>query len=145
MEQVKEVLRYHYYAYRTEQTYCDWILRYLKFHGGKTHPREMGKAEIERFLSHLAVQATLPLRPSASTTARPFGPRNDSTRPTAERTLDNWQSDLGRVCRRVVLRVVCHNAFRLIVVLTARVQIAREPREIAARDLDSYCIPVILD
>ncbi len=98
MDQIKEVLRYHHYAYRTEKTYCDWILRYLKFHGGNRHPREMGKAEIERFLSHLAVQATLPLRPSASTTARPFGPRNDSTRPTAERTLDNWQSDLGRVC-----------------------------------------------
>ena len=32
MDQVKEVLRYHHYAYRTEQTYCDcdWIVRYLK-------------------------------------------------------------------------------------------------------------------
>ncbi len=32
MAQVKEVLRYHHYAYRTEQTYCDcdWIVRYLK-------------------------------------------------------------------------------------------------------------------
>ena len=59
MEQVREVLRYHHYAYRTEKTYCDWILRYLKFHGGKTHPGEMGKAEIERFLSHLAVQGNV--------------------------------------------------------------------------------------
>jgi len=59
MDQVKEVLRYHHYAYRTEKTYCDWILRYLKFHGGKTHPREVGKAEIERFLSHLAVQGNV--------------------------------------------------------------------------------------
>jgi len=59
MHQVKEVLRYHHYAYRTEQTYCDWIVRYLKFHGGKTHPRKMGKAEIERFLSHLAVQGNV--------------------------------------------------------------------------------------
>ncbi len=59
MDQVKEVLRYHHYAYRTEQTYSDWIVRYLKFHGGKTHPRQMGKAEIERFLSHLAVQCNV--------------------------------------------------------------------------------------
>ena len=59
LDQVKEVLRYHHYAYRTEQTYCDWILRYLKFHGGSTHPRQMGKAEIERFLSHLAVQGNV--------------------------------------------------------------------------------------
>ncbi len=28
MDQVREVLRYHHYAYRTEQTYCDWIKRY---------------------------------------------------------------------------------------------------------------------
>jgi integron integrase len=63
MDQVKQVLRYHHYAYRTEQTYCDWILRYVKYHGGKTHPKEMGKREIEEFLSHLATRG----RVSAST------------------------------------------------------------------------------
>jgi integron integrase len=56
MDQVRQVLRYHHYAYRTEQTYCDWIVRYIKFHGGKKHPADMGKAEIEAFLSHLATQ-----------------------------------------------------------------------------------------
>ena len=55
MDQVRQVLRYHHYAFRTEQTYCDWIVRYVRFHGGKTHPREMGKTHIEAFLSHLAV------------------------------------------------------------------------------------------
>lgn len=47
MDQVRQVLRYHHYAYRTEQTYCDWIMRYIRYHGSKTHPREMGKKEIE--------------------------------------------------------------------------------------------------
>ncbi len=56
MDQVQQVLRYHHYAYRTEQTYCDWIMRYIRYHGSKTHPRKMGKKEIEAFLSHLAVQ-----------------------------------------------------------------------------------------
>jgi len=42
MDQVRQVLRYHHYAYRTEQTYCDWIMRYIRYHGGKTHPRNMG-------------------------------------------------------------------------------------------------------
>ena len=56
MDQVRQVLRYHHYAYRTEQTYCDWIARFIRFHGGKTHPKDMGKSEIESFLSHLAVQ-----------------------------------------------------------------------------------------
>lgn len=55
MEQVRQVLRYHHYAKRTERTYSDWIVRYIKFHGAKKHPRYMGKAEIEAFLTHLAV------------------------------------------------------------------------------------------
>jgi len=33
MDQVWQVLRYYHSAYRTEQTYCDWILRCVKFHG----------------------------------------------------------------------------------------------------------------
>jgi len=41
---------------KSEQIYCDWIMRYIRYHGGKTHPRNMGKKEIEAFLSHLAVQ-----------------------------------------------------------------------------------------
>lgn len=53
MDQVRQVLRYHHYAYRTEQTYCEWILRYIKFHGSKTHPLNMGKIHIDAFLSHL--------------------------------------------------------------------------------------------
>ena len=54
MDQVREVLRYHHYAYRTEQTYCQWILRYIHHFGGKTHPNLLGAKDIERFLSHLA-------------------------------------------------------------------------------------------
>ena len=54
MDQVRQVLRYHHYAYRTEQTYCEWIVHYLKFYDYKKHPNKMGKTEIEKFLSHLA-------------------------------------------------------------------------------------------
>jgi len=54
MDQVREVLRYHHYAYRTEQTYCQWILRYIHYFGGKTHPRLLGAKNVEAFLSHLA-------------------------------------------------------------------------------------------
>ncbi|MGK5095319.1 integron integrase [Deltaproteobacteria bacterium TL4] len=54
MDQVREVLRYHHYAYRTETTYCQWILRYIRFFGGQTHPRELGARDVEKFLSHLA-------------------------------------------------------------------------------------------
>jgi len=54
MDQVREVLRYHHYAYRTEQTYCQWILRYIYYFGGKTHPINLGAKDVESFLSHLA-------------------------------------------------------------------------------------------
>jgi hypothetical protein len=47
-------MRYHHYAIRAEQTYAKWMLDYIRFNGTR-HPREMGKPEIERFLSHLAV------------------------------------------------------------------------------------------
>ena len=54
MDQVREVLRYYHYAYRTEQTYGMWIKRYLAFYGMSRHPNTMGSAEVERYLSHLA-------------------------------------------------------------------------------------------
>jgi hypothetical protein len=39
----------------TEVTYLAWIRRYIVFHG-RRHPREMGKAEVEAFLTYLAVE-----------------------------------------------------------------------------------------
>ncbi|MBU2621698.1 MAG: integron integrase [Proteobacteria bacterium] len=63
MDQVRQVLRYHHYSLSTEKTYCDWISRYIKYHKCKRHPSEMGKREIEDFLSHLATD----LKVSAST------------------------------------------------------------------------------
>lgn len=54
MDQVREVLRFHHYAYSTERSYISWILQYIRFHN-KKHPKDMGKFEIESYLSHLAI------------------------------------------------------------------------------------------
>lgn len=54
MDQVRETMRYYHYAYRTEQTYCEWIKRYLSFYGMSRHPDTMGSQEVERWLSRLA-------------------------------------------------------------------------------------------
>lgn len=54
MDQVREVLRYHHYAIRTEDTYCAWIMRFLKHFGGKTHPKDLNAENVEEFLSFLA-------------------------------------------------------------------------------------------
>jgi site-specific recombinase XerD len=55
LEQVREVLRGQQYALNTEECYIDWIRRFILFHQ-KRHPREMGKIEVELFLTHLAAE-----------------------------------------------------------------------------------------
>ena len=54
MDQVRETLRFYHYAYNTEKSYVEWILRFIHF-SGKKHPKDMGKPEIEKFLSHLVI------------------------------------------------------------------------------------------
>ncbi|SFG91800.1 integron integrase [Duganella sp. CF458] len=62
LDQVRAVIRTLHYSIRTEQAYVDWARRFILFHN-KRHPQEMGKEEIESFLTHLAVEG----RVSAST------------------------------------------------------------------------------
>ncbi len=54
LDQVRDKLRVKHYSIRTEQTYSDWIKRYIYYHV-KRHPKDMGAREIEAFLTHLAV------------------------------------------------------------------------------------------
>lgn len=54
LDQVAAKLRVNHYSLRTEKVYLDWIRRYILYHG-KRHPTEMGAAEVEAFLTHLAV------------------------------------------------------------------------------------------
>jgi integron integrase len=67
MDQVREVLRFHHYAYNTEKSYVSWILQFIRFHS-KKHPKDMGKSEVEAFLSHLAINRNV----SASTQNQAF-------------------------------------------------------------------------
>lgn len=54
LEQVVTRMRVKHYSLRTEKSYVDWIKRYI-WHHGKRHPKDLGAAEVEAFLSHLAV------------------------------------------------------------------------------------------
>ena len=54
LERLRIHLRTRHYSIRTEQAYIDWARRFIVYHG-KRHPQEMGAAEVEAFLSHLAV------------------------------------------------------------------------------------------
>jgi len=77
-QQVQEVMRFFHYSQRTEDTYWQWIVRYLRFHRrpsppaprpsdgrgespapaggghGWRHPRDLGAAEVSAYLTHLA-------------------------------------------------------------------------------------------
>ncbi|MEK7281279.1 MAG: phage integrase N-terminal SAM-like domain-containing protein, partial [Chloroflexota bacterium] len=55
LDQVRRVIRFKHYSIRTEETYIQWIRRFILFHG-KQHPRDMGEGHIRDFLTHLAVE-----------------------------------------------------------------------------------------
>lgn len=54
LDQVRARISVKNYSIRTENQYVFWIRCFIVFHG-KRHPREMGAAEVEAFLSDLAV------------------------------------------------------------------------------------------
>ena len=67
-DQFHEVCRFKYFSERTETSYWQWVVRYLKFHRtqegtrwnaslpnqGWRHPKELGGPEVAAFLSDLA-------------------------------------------------------------------------------------------
>jgi integron integrase len=62
LDQLRQQIRYRHYSVRTEQCYVQWVRRFIRFHCLR-HPRELGGADVARFLSHLANER----RVSAST------------------------------------------------------------------------------
>ena len=50
----RERMRTRHLALRTEHAYLRWLQRYIAFHAPR-HPRELGAAGVEQFLTHLAV------------------------------------------------------------------------------------------
>ncbi len=55
LDQLRESLRSRHYSRRTEQTYCQWVKRFIFFHHVR-HPAEMAEPEMNQFLTHLAVK-----------------------------------------------------------------------------------------
>lgn len=62
LDQMRERIRVLHYSIRTEHAYVDWIRRFV-LHHNKRHPRDMGAAHVEQFLSYLAAERNV----SAST------------------------------------------------------------------------------
>jgi len=53
LEEVRAATRLFHYSLRTERSYIDWIVRFIKFHDDR-HPAEMGEAHVAEFLTWLA-------------------------------------------------------------------------------------------
>jgi len=58
LDQYREFLRNRHYSLRTEKTYIGWVRQYILYHN-KRHPREMGVAEINEFITHLVNQKSV--------------------------------------------------------------------------------------
>ena len=58
LDQLRERIRLLHYSRRTEEAYVYWARAYIRFHELR-HPAEMGKADVENFLTHLAAQKGL--------------------------------------------------------------------------------------
>ncbi len=58
LDRVRQAIRVRQYSLSTEKVYVAWVRRYILFHG-KRHPVEMGKQEIEAFLTHLAINRSV--------------------------------------------------------------------------------------
>jgi integron integrase len=67
LDRVRDAIRLRHYSPRTEEAYVGWIRRFILFRGVR-HPAEMGAAEINRFLTDLAVNGHV----SASTQNQAF-------------------------------------------------------------------------
>ena len=55
LDQLREQIRCLHYSLRTEEGSEDWVKKFIYFHH-KRHPRDMGQAQVEAFLSHMAVE-----------------------------------------------------------------------------------------
>jgi len=62
IDRLREALRSRHYSRRTEESYCQWVKRFIFFHHVR-HPAEMAEPEINAFLTHLATEGKV----SAST------------------------------------------------------------------------------
>jgi len=100
LDRVRWLLRAKHYSIRTEQSYTDWIRRFILFHK-KRHPDEMGEKEISDFLSHLAVEKNV----SASTQNQAFSALLFLYQQVLDRKL-NFIDNVQRVTRPAKLPVV---------------------------------------
>lgn len=114
LDQLREHIRYRHYSLRTEEAYVHWVRAFVRFHGSERHPRDMGRSEIEGFLTWLAAERQV----SPSTHKQALSALLFLYQHVLGQELP-WMAELGRPKRQVRLPVVLSHAevSRLLVAL----------------------------
>lgn len=55
LEQLRRTIEAKHYSPRTAEAYRGWVVKFVRFSGTR-HPRELGKEDVERYLSWLATE-----------------------------------------------------------------------------------------
>ncbi|MFT7560401.1 MAG: integron integrase [Flavobacteriales bacterium] len=58
MDQFRVFIRSKQMAYKTEKTYCTWVVDFIRYHNMQ-HPKYLGGIQLDEYLSHLAVKRNL--------------------------------------------------------------------------------------
>jgi hypothetical protein len=53
MDRFRHYLQQKHYSYATEETYCGWVVRFIKYHGIQGES-EFTTEKLEHFLTHVA-------------------------------------------------------------------------------------------
>lgn len=100
LDQLRDRIRYAHYSLRTERAYVHWVRRFVRFHGLK-HPRELGGAAVEAFLTDLATTQ----KASASTHRQALAALLFLYREVLSLDLP-WMQQIGRPARKTFVPVV---------------------------------------
>lgn len=100
LDQLRDKVRLKHYSLSTERQYLHWAKRFILFHD-KRHPKDMGPAEVEAFLTHLAVDGNV----SASTQNQALSALLFLYREVLDQDLP-WLQDVVRAKRPARLPVV---------------------------------------
>jgi len=114
LDQLREHIRYRHYSLRTEEAYVHWVRAFIRFHGLQ-HPRSLGQADIESFLTWLAAERQV----SPSTHKQALSALLFLYQHVLGQKDLPWMSEVGRPKRQVRLPVVLTHAevSRLLAVL----------------------------
>src|SRR5690554_6243317 len=101
LDQVRVKIKFLHYSDETAKIYVYWIKQYILFHH-KRHPKDMGKSEIEQFLSHLATHRNV----AASTQNQAFNALLFLYNKVLDISLENKNINALRAKQRVHLPTV---------------------------------------